>query len=781
MRRRTTVTAALIDNSPDLIYFKDTEGRFIQVNRADAVVLGVERPEQLLGKTSFDFHSKEIATAIHNSELQVIKTGKPIINHIDKLYSPEGELMWLNATKVPIYNSAGDITGLVSLSRDITEQKKMEEQLIREKDLLYNLMDNIPDYIYLKNTELVYTKANVSYARMLGVSDPRKVIGRTEGDFYDEKRAETINKEDRKVLKTGKPVINKLRKFTGENGNRIRLLVNKIPIKEKGTGRIIGVLGVGRDVTLEEEAKVKLKYAKQKAEEANSAKSLFLANMSHEIRTPMNGVIGMSDVLKRTTLTARQEEYVDIIIKSGNNLMSIINDILDFSKIESGKVDIEHVPISIRPVIEDVADVFVVKASEKRVDLITYVDSKIEGYVLGDALRLRQIITNLVNNAIKFTEKGDILISAEQNERSENDVEILFKVRDTGIGISPKEQGKLFKSFSQVDASTTRKYGGTGLGLAISKNLVAMMNGRMGVDSALGEGATFWFTLRFPLCANNQAEEDLKNVDFSNTRILVVDDNKTNLYIFSKYLDVWNCQYTLVQSPIEAIDELKRAGRDQKPYDLALLDFQMNEMDGLMLAEKIKSDPEISRTRLSLLSSVSDMLSKKEIEEKGIDTFLNKPVKLVQLYRLIYKTIFDKEDIYLKRKIILNRGLHNLRVLVADDNEINRKVAQLTLQDIVVVLDLAKNGEEAVEMWKKNSYDLILMDIQMPLKNGYEATLEIRKIEKGKAYKNRVLILAMTANLMKDDLDYCYSIGMDAYLSKPFKVEKLLEILKDFS
>ncbi|TKG95853.1 PAS domain-containing sensor histidine kinase [Puteibacter caeruleilacunae] len=779
--RERNLLKAFIDNTPDLIYFKDVLGRFTHINEADARAMGAGSPEEVYGKTSYDFHPFAIADEIFKYEQQAIESGNVVENIIEKFYNSEHKLRWVSSTKIPLKDNDGNVTGLVGISRDITGQKIVERQLTREKDLLQTLMDCIPDQIYVKNRRLQYTKINLAKARELGVVNEDDVYGKTETEIHNTENRRLTEQEDSRALSSGVPVMNEIHEVHREDGTQAWYSTSRVPIVNESSGKTVGIVGISRDVTVEVEARQKLEFAIEKAEEANRAKSLFLANMSHEIRTPMNGVIGMSDILKRTNLSSEQEEYVDIIVKSGNNLLTIINDILDFSKIESGKLEIEKVSISLRSIIEDVADLFVFKASHKKLDLVTYVDSNIPEFIVGDPVRIRQILTNLVNNAIKFTEDGDILISAELKELKDNVFTISISVRDTGIGISEEGCSKLFKSFTQIDASTTRKYGGTGLGLAISKRLVEMMDGEIGVQSKVGEGSTFSFTVDYDKVDKEPSEEQMIKLDCSNMKILIVDDNKTNRYIFRKYFESWNCKHKSVDSGKEALEELERAVLANEAYSLALLDFQMPEMDGIQLAEKIKERPSISDTKLVLLSSVSNVLVKSEIKEKGFESYLNKPIKLVHLYNALAEVMQDKqngEDTTGKSEF--NIDLSDLKILIAEDNEINKRVAKLTLRGIASSIDIASDGKEAVEMYANGNYDLVLMDIQMPVMNGYESTMAIRKLEREGKTANHAVIFAMTANTMKEDIDYCMSIGMNDYLSKPFKANDVLELLDKY-
>lgn len=522
-------------------------------------------------------------------------------------------------------------------------------------------------------------------------------------------------------------------------------------------------------------AQQQLELAVEKANAATKAKSMFLANMSHEIRTPMNGVIGISDILSQTKLTSEQKNYLKLITTSANNLLTIINDILDFSKIEAGKIEMETIPFSVKRIVEDTADVLQFKASEQNDKLYTFVDSDIPLSLLGDPVRLQQVLMNLANNAVKFTENGSVTLSCELQKLTDKKAHLLFKVVDTGIGISEDGQKKLFQSFTQVDASTTRKFGGTGLGLVISKKLIEKMNGAFGVESEEGFGSTFYFTATFDIDQNQERQKAIEDRDYNELKVLVVDNHEPSQMVFKKYLEAKGASIANVSDAKEALEYVSKKKSDKEKIDLIFVDYQMPSMNGVQFIEKVQKKYKAFESKFVLLTDRQNVLSNEEKEKFDISAYLDKPIKRLSLYQLIEELIFGVENDVTNGEIEEKKPKksdRSFKILLAEDNMINQKVAVYNLEAWGHQVEVADNGEIAFQKYQEQEYDMILMDIQMPVLDGLKATRKIREYEKDKKLK-AIHIVAMTANALKGDDQICYDAGMNDYISKPFKRQDL--------
>jgi PAS domain S-box-containing protein len=770
----------LVENGQGLICTHDLNGKLLSVNPAAAQALGYA-PSEMVGKGLIEFISPT-AQPVFDHYLKLV-AAQPSVNGLMNFITKEGEKRVWRYRNARIEGERKAVY-ILGHAQDITDSKRAEEALIESERRFRDLFENASDVIYTADFNGNFTSLNASGERMTGYTREEalhlnfsQVVSPETFKLVQEMTHLKLNGCDETVYEL---------EFLKKGGEPLLVEVSSRAIYENG--KPVGIQGIGRDITERKQVEAELERARDAALESVRLKSEFLANMSHEIRTPMNGVIGMTGLLLDTELTTEQQEFAETIRSSGDALLTVINDILDFSKMEAGKLKFETLDFDLSNAIESTLELLAERAHEKRIELASLIHRDVPAGLRGDPGRLRQVLTNLIGNAIKFTEGGEVVVHAEKENEIDNQVVIRFTVSDTGIGISEAAQKSLFQAFVQADGSTTRKYGGTGLGLAISKQLVELMGGQIGVTSIEGKGSTFWFTARFDKQVSQIVSSQPGLQSLSGLHALIVGDIPTNRKILSHQLSSWEVTYEEADSGTRALELLRSAAAHGAPYDLAILDLMIPGMDGFELARAIKSDPLIAAVHLVLLTSFGQRGDGATAREAGVAAYIAKPVRQSQLFQCLVRvvsqlspmtepTVADKASaVVTKHTLAETKPMSNKLILLAEDNIVNQKVAVRQLQKLGYRADAVANGQEALEALGRIPYDLVLMDCQMPEMDGYEATAEIRRRE---GTSKHTPIVAMTAHALDGDRVKCLAAGMDDYVSKPVKPEELGRVLEN--
>jgi len=662
----------------------------------------------------------------------------------------------------------------------LAKRSQFKDKLALERNLLRTVTDNIPDSIFAKDSQGRYVFVNPAFTKLHGATSPNDLLGKTAFDLFPAERASHLHAADLEVMQGDGTPVEGERSIEDSQGNLKWILMTKVPLVDEH-GKVVGIVGVNRDVTRRKLVESQLQQAKDAAEAANQAKSTFLATMSHEIRTPMNGILGMTELVLDTELTSEQRDNLGLVRLSAESLLTVINDILDFSKIEAGKLDIESIPFDLRESLGETMKALAFRAHQKGLELIYEVQPDVPEAVVGDPGRVRQIVVNIVGNAIKFTECGEILLSVMQEEESAETVSLHFTVKDTGVGIPLDKQEKIFEPFSQADGSMARKYGGSGLGLTICARLVERMGGRIWVESQPGQGSTFHFTIRLALQSSRLARPTpLQPEELHNLPVLIVDDNFTNRRVLQGMLNRWGMRPTAVEGGRTALQALEIAKSTGRAFPLILLDGQMPEMDGFALAEVIQKDRELVGAAIMMLTSAGHAGDAARCRELGISAYLVKPIRQGELLESILSVLQKgpkSDPPSLVTRHTLREIRHRANILLAEDNAVNQTLAVRLLGKRGYAVAVAGDGQAAVAALEKESFDLVLMDIQMPGMDGFEATARIR--EKEKRSGEHIPIIAMTAHALKGDQERCIAAGMDGYVSKPIRTSELLSAIEN--
>jgi polar amino acid transport system substrate-binding protein len=752
----------------DGLFEVNGRGRITFINAAASAMLGFTPDEaleqdahELLHHSHADGSTYELAQC---PMLQAFTQGRHLKVTDEVLWRKDGRSFPVEYSATPVMRD-GATVGAVIVFRDITERREAEQALQASEERLRTIVDTLPSIVILKDRDGRHLMVNAYYEQAMGYA-PETVLGRTNAEFMPPEVAKRIMDVDRGVIASGRPL-----KFEEQlphpDGTLHTYLTTKVPLLD-AKGKPYALVVLATDITTRKRLEREALAAREKAEEATRAKSDFLANMSHEIRTPMNAVIGMSHLALQTDLSPKQRDYLAKIDSSAKALLRIINDILAFSKIAAGKLDIEKTEFHLDDVIDNLASLLTVKVEEKGLELLFHIAPAVPVNLVGDPLRLGQILLNLAGNAVKFTLHGEIIVAAGLLEKSAHDALIRFSVSDTGIGLTQEQKAKLFQSFTQADTSTTRKFGGTGLGLAICKRLAELMGGEIGVDSEPGKGSTFWFTARMGLHAKARPQPRVLAEDFRGMRVLVVDDNRTSLDILTEALTSMGCAPETATSGLEAIKKLG-AAPPEAPFELVLMDWKMPGMDGIETTRRIRRDARLpAPPTVIMVSAYGREEIMRQAEAAGIAAFLIKPVNQSVLFNTIMEVFGrdigpDRGDDRARDGVAGLEGITGARILLAEDNDINQQVARELLEGAGLDVTIAGNGREAVQRARSERFDLVLMDIQMPEMDGFEATAAIREIP----HMKQTPILAMTAHAMAGDRQRSLDAGMNDHVTKP--------------
>jgi PAS domain S-box-containing protein len=702
---------------------------------------------------------------------------------ISKVIYLQEEVAKVNDTggRIPLskFDSENEIFDLANrINRMLETIDASKKKIVSQQARFHSLVQNAKDLILIIDNKACITYITQSVERIAGYK-PEEVIGREIFNFIHPDDIARVHENFAKLVHRN-DLSHSVYRCRHADGSWIRLDCTGENLMNDPNVR--GYVLTCHDVTEQEKTMEALIQARREAEMASAAKGIFLANMSHEIRTPMNGIIGMTELALDSPLQPEQREYLEMVKSSADALLNILNDVLDFSKIEAGKMDLIPIPFNLRDSLCESVGMLGLRADQKGLELACQIDRDVPDEVIGDPGRLRQIIVNLVGNALKFTEKGEIVVHVSKEEMNDEDIRLHFVVEDTGIGIPPEKQAMIFDAFTQVDSSTTRKYEGTGLGLAISSQLVRMMGGRIWVESEVGKGSRFHFVIKLGIqkgmVRSLVMDESLRGLD-----VLIVDDNRTNRQILKELLERWEMKPVQARSGEEALSLMHQAADTGKPFSLVLVDTNMPGMDGFTVAGTIKKDAKLSKAAIVMLSSAGRRGDAARCEELGIMGYLTKPIKQSDLLQGIVLAMgmskLPTGEGRLVTRHTIRESRKHLRILLTEDNPVNQKLAKRILEQWGHTVSIANNGQEAIDMLEKAdaNFDLILMDVQMPVMGGYEATRKIRSQEK--ITGNHIPIIAMTAHAMKGDREKTLEAGMDDYVAKPINRDTLFDVIEN--
>ena len=782
LEQERALLRAVMENLPDNIYFKDHESRFIRISNAMANWFGLANPRDAVGKSDRDFFTNEHADQARRDELELMASGEAVLGKEECETWPDGRRTWVSTSKLPLRDEHGRIVGTFGISRDITEQKEALNALRNSERLNRMIVDTANDAFIAMDASGAIIDWNLAAEKTFGW--PRlHVLGEPLADIIIPERlreAHWLGLRRFNELQSGNFVGQRMEVMAlHRDGHEFPVELAIAPIVQEFNVFFAAFI---HDISMRRAAEDSLRRGKEAAEAANRAKSDFLANMSHEIRTPMNAILGMTELVLDSELAPLQRDYLATVRDSGESLLRLLNDILDFSKIEAGKLELEETLFSLREVIGDTLKSLAIRANREQLELISHIAPMVPDSLLGDPSRLRQVVVNLVGNAIKFTEQGEIVVRVTVLESDVVDgatpssVRLQITVSDTGIGIAAEKLQVIFNAFEQADTSTTRKYGGTGLGLAICSRLVHCMGGRIWVESELGRGSSFSFTASFKVSDTEPMRPVGRAVQ--GTRTLIVDDNTTNRVILDEMLRNWGMSTLSVSSVADARLVLSEAKQLGEPFELVISDVHMPVEDGFKLADSVQNDPRCSGPVVMLLTSGDRTGDTEKCRRFNVAAYLRKPPKQSELFDAIVHCLGITRSEPERATTLPGPTIElpPLNVLLVEDSVVNQKLALGILHRANHAVVVANNGREAVELVAQQRFDVVLMDVQMPEMDGLEATRHIRAAED--SGQPRVPIIAMTAHAMTGDREQCLNAGMDHYVTKPIRVHVLFEAIR---
>ncbi|TCO94861.1 PAS domain S-box-containing protein [Chthoniobacter flavus] len=772
----------LFDDAPVAYHELDLENRITRVNATELNMLGY-RLEEMVGRPVTEFLIGEYT----GTTVQQPAVGDPLHEAFERSFRrKDGRRVPVLMRQRVMTDAAGKICGTRATLQDISALKRKELELRDAEEKYRSIFENAIEGIFQTTPEGSYMSVNPALAEICGYESPDELTSKIT-HIAKQLYVRPGRRAEFTAMMLEKGAVKDFESQIYRRDRSIIWISERARAVRDQDGKLLYYEGTVEDITARRETDDAIKKARDAALESARLKSEFLANMSHEIRTPMNGIIGMTGLLLDTELSPKQRDFTQTISSSADALLTIINDILDFSKIEAGMLAFEEIDFQLGTVVEGSVELLAARAASREIELASLVYHDVPTNLRGDPGRLRQVLTNLIGNAVKFTDKGEVVVRANCQENAETHTTIRFSVTDTGIGISSEAQERLFQPFVQADGSTTRRFGGTGLGLAICKQLVARMGGEIGVTSEAGKGSTFWFTARFEKQAGGGMAAP-RPAKLKDVRVITVDDNDTNRAILHHLLSNWGMREQQAASGKQALSILQAEAGRGRMFDLAILDMQMPEMDGLELARAMKKDPRFASARIVMLTSVDRQEDPEALRETGVDAYLTKPVKQSQLYDCLSLVMSqDVETREIKSGLVAlseqpaslpSEPIEKLRILIAEDNPVNQKVALYQLQKLGYMADVVENGRRALDALARSRYDIVFMDCQMPELDGYEATRDLRAIE---GDVRHTWVIAMTANSLEGDREKCLNAGMDDYVSKPVKPEVLHAAIRRFS